>query len=57
MHSQQTICLLPFAKKRKYFKCSVKSDQHEDLENKELTESDPEVKNFCKNIGEVSEVL
>ena len=26
----------------------MKSDQHEDLENEELTESDPEVKNFMQ---------
>ena len=32
----------PPAKKRKYFKCSIKSDQHKDLENEELTESDPD---------------
>ena len=32
------------AKKRKYFK----SDQHKLLENKELTESDPEVKDFMQ---------
>ena len=36
------------AKKRKYFKCSVKPDQHKDLESKELTESDPEVKDFMQ---------
>ena len=38
----------PPVKKRKYFKCSVKSDQHKDLENEELTESDPEVKDFMQ---------
>ena len=38
----------PPIKKRKYFKCSVKSDQHKDLENEELTESDPEVKDFMQ---------
>ena len=38
----------PPAKKRKCFKCSVKSDQHKNLENEELTESDPEVKNFMQ---------
>ena len=38
----------PSIKKRKYFKCSVKSDQHKDLENEELTESDPEVKDFTQ---------
>ena len=38
----------PPAKKRKYFKCSVKSDQHKVLENEELTESDPEVKDFMQ---------
>ena len=42
----------PPAKKRKYFKCSVKSDQHKDLENEELTESDPEVKNFMQKYWE-----
>ena len=26
----------------------MKSDQHKDLENEELTESDPEVKNFMQ---------
>ena len=38
----------PPAKKRKYFKCSVKPDQHKVLENEELTESDPEVKDFMQ---------
>ena len=31
------------AKRRKYLKCSAKSDLHKDLENKELTKSDPEI--------------
>ena len=35
-------------KRKKYFKCPAKSDQHKDLENEELTESDPEVKNFMQ---------
>ena len=35
----------------------MKSDQQKDLENEELTESDPEVKNSMQNIGKVSEVL
>ena len=38
----------PPAKKRKYFKHSAKSGQHRDLENEELTESDPEEKNFTQ---------
>ena len=38
----------PPAKKIKYFKCSLKSDQHEYFENEELTESDPKVKNFMQ---------
>ena len=40
------------AKKRKYFKCSVKPDQHKNLENEELTESDPEVKDFKQKYWE-----
>ena len=28
--------------------CLLKTDQHQDLENEELTESDPEVKNFMQ---------
>ena len=39
----------PSAKIRKYFKCSVKPDQHKVLENEKLTESDPEVKDFMQN--------
>ena len=42
----------PSAKKRKYFKCSVKPDQHKVLENKELTESDSEVKDFMQKYWE-----
>ena len=38
----------PPTKKRKYFNCSVKPDQHKDLENEELTESDSEVKDFMQ---------
>ena len=38
----------PPAKKIKYFKCFMKSDQHKNLENEELTESDPEVKDIMK---------
>ena len=40
------------AKKRKCFKCSVKSDQHKNLENEELTEYDPEVKDFMQKYYE-----
>ena len=47
----------PPAKKRKYFKCSVKSDQHKDLKNEELTKCDPKVKNFMQKYWRVSEVL
>ena len=42
----------PPAKKRKYFKCSMKSDQHKDLESEELTESDPEEKDFMQKYWE-----
>ena len=42
----------PPAKKRKYFKCTVKPDQHKVLENEELTESDPEVKDFMQKYWE-----
>ena len=38
----------PPAKKRKYFNCSMKPDQHKLLENEELTESGPEVKDFMQ---------
>ena len=38
----------PPPKKRNYFKCSAKSDLHKDLENEELTESDPEIKDFMQ---------
>ena len=38
----------PPAKKRKYFKCSAKSDLHKDLENEKLIESDPEIKDFMQ---------
>ena len=38
----------PPATKRKYFNCSVKPDQNKVLENEELTESDPEVKDFMQ---------
>ena len=35
-------------KKRKYFKCSVKPNQHKVLENEEITEFDPEVKDYAE---------
>ena len=38
----------PPAKKRKYFKCSVKSDQHKVLEYEELTEFNLEVKDLMQ---------
>ena len=38
----------PPAKKRKYFKCSLKPDQHKVLKSEELTESDPEMKDFMQ---------
>ena len=38
--------------KKNYFKCSVKPDQYKDLQNKELTESDPEVKDFMQKYWE-----
>ena len=38
----------PPIKKRKYFKCSVKPDQHKDLKNEDLTKSYPEVKDFMQ---------